>query len=239
MEESRITRFVETVVAQGTRKNPQKTGYFHSRIVAVTLNRVVPRRNIIAIQMKQSMKKQPLAAARLMLALATLLICSPTTHAQNADTNTNVAEPASLLDKMLGKWVMTGTIAGQDVTHDVTVDRILNRQYIRIHEISRELDADGEPAYEAWIHIAWDKEKAEYAVMWLDNTATTNFAEEGVGHGKPDGDKIPFVWKSSDGSGIHNTFAYNGKNDTWTWAIDNVDESQKRSQFARLTLNSK
>lgn len=94
----------------------------------------------------------------------------------------------SVLDKLEGEWVMTGTVANEKVTHDVYVDRILKRQYVRIHELSREKDADGEPAYEAWIHIAWDKEKAEYVVMWLDNTATTNFAPEGVGHGKPDGD---------------------------------------------------
>jgi hypothetical protein len=143
---------------------------------------------------------------------------------------------ASVLDKLEGEWVMTGTIGNEDVTHDVYVDRILKRQYVRIHELSREKDADGEPAYEAWIHIAWDKENAEYVVMWLDNTATTNFAPEGVGHGKPEVDQIPFVWKSADGSGIHNTFKYDRASETWTWAIDNVDKSKKTSPFARLTL---
>ena len=148
-------------------------------------------------------------------------------------------KPDSVLDKLEGKWVMTGTIGKEKVTHDVSVDRILNRQYIRIHELSREKDADGGAAYEAWIHIAWDKAKAEYVVMWLDNTATTNFAPEGVGHGKPDGDRIPFVWRSADGSGIHNTFKYDRSSKTWTWAIDNVDKSKKISPFARLTLKRK
>ena len=99
---------------------------------------------------------------------------------------------------------------------------ILKHQDLASRHIG-EKDADGELAYEAWIHIAWDKENAEYAVMWLDNTGTTNFAAEGVGHGKPDGDRIPFVWKSADGSGIHNTFAYDrgaipglGPLTTWT-----------------------
>ncbi|MBL8855873.1 MAG: hypothetical protein JNK57_18030 [Planctomycetaceae bacterium] len=143
------------------------------------------------------------------------------------------------MDKMSGEWVMTGTIDEKEVTHDVNVDCILNRQYLRIHEVSREKDADGQPEYEAWIHIAWDKENAEYVVMWLDNTATTNFSPEGVGHGKPDGDRIPFVWKSADGSGIHNTFKYDRASETWTWEIDNVDKSEKVSPFARLTLKRK
>ncbi len=143
---------------------------------------------------------------------------------------------AALMDKLTGDWVMTGTIGKQAVTHDVHVDWILKRQYIRIHDVSRERDADGELAYEAWIHIVWDKENAEYAVMWLDNTGTTNFAAEGVGHGKPKGDRIPFVWKNADGSGIHNTFAYDRASDTWSWTIDNVDKSGKPSPFARVTL---
>jgi hypothetical protein len=141
-----------------------------------------------------------------------------------------------LLDKMIGKWVMTGTVDNEKVTHDVQVDRILKGQYLRIHEIAREQDAEGDPAYEAWIHIAWDQANAEYVVMWLDNTAVTNFSPEGVGHGKPEGDRINFKWKMADGSGIQNTFAYKPASDQWFWRIDNVDVAEKKSPFARLAL---
>ena len=109
--------------------------------------------------------------------------------------------PESRMERMTGEWVMTGTIDNAAVTHDVHVDRILNRGYVRIHEVARERDAAGAPEYEAWIHIAWDKANAEYVIMWLDNTGMTNFSPDGVGHGKPDGDRIPFIWRSADGSG--------------------------------------
>lgn len=141
-----------------------------------------------------------------------------------------------LLDHLVGDWVMTGTIGSERITHDVRVDRILGDRYVRLHELARDTTPDGEPAYEAWIHIAWDSANAEYVVMWLDNTGTTNFAEEGVGHGRPDGDAIPFVWRSTDGSGIRNTFAYERATDTWTWRIDNVSASQALTPFARVTL---
>ncbi len=182
--------------------------------------------------------------ARLYLLFFFSFIAVPTASiayfSHSVRTQDSVApKPDSLLDKLEGEWVMTGTVAEEEVTHDVYVDRILKRQYVRIHELSREKDADGEPAYEAWIHIAWDNEKSEYVVMWLDNTATTNFAPEGVGHGKPDGDRIPFIWKSADGTGIHNTFKYDRSTETWTWDIDNVDKSLKASPFARLTLKRK
>jgi hypothetical protein len=147
--------------------------------------------------------------------------------------------PESLMERMTGEWVMKGTIDNAEVTHDVNVDRILARQYVRIHEVSRERDAAGAPAYEAWIHIAWDKENEEFVVMWLDNTGVTNFSPAGVGHGKPDGEKIPFIWRLADGSGIHNTLAYERASDTWSWMIDNLDKSGKVSPFARVTLTRK
>lgn len=159
----------------------------------------------------------------------------PSAQAQIVATST----PDSLLDRMTGEWVMTGTIAAEQVVHDVRVEWILNRRYIRIHEISRDKDAGGMPAYEAWIHIAWDGDNAEYVVMWLDNTGTTNFAAEGVGHGTPDGDRIPFQWRSADGSGIRNTFAYDRARDAWSWTIDNVDKAGSPSPFARVTLRRK
>lgn len=153
--------------------------------------------------------------------------------------STKATAPDALLDKLIGQWVMTGTIGKQEVTHDVDVDKILKRQYVRIHEVSRDKDAHGEPTYEAWIHVVWDEENGEYAIMWLDNTAATNFAAEGVGHGKPEGDRIPFVWKSADKTGIRNTFAFDRTNDTWSWTIDNVDEQGKLSSFAKVSLKKK
>ena len=147
--------------------------------------------------------------------------------------------PEFLMEKMTGKWIMRGTINDEKVIHDVDVDRILNRQYVRIHEVSREKDASGKPAYEAWIHIAWDKANEEFVVMWLDNTGVTNFSPDGVGHGKPEGDRVPLIWILADGSGIHNTFACARASKTWSWKIDNVDKSGKSSPFGRVTLKRK
>lgn len=158
---------------------------------------------------------------------------------QESKKHAESATPEFLMEKMTGKWIMQGTINDDKVTHDVSVDRILNRQYVRIHEVSREKDASGNPEYEAWIHIAWDKANEEFVVMWLDNTGITNFSPDGVGHGKPEGDRIPFIWKLADGSGIHNTFEYERASNTWSWKIDNLDKSGKSSPFGRVTLKRK
>ncbi|MFZ4083578.1 MAG: hypothetical protein ACOYKN_20285, partial [Pirellula sp.] len=108
---------------------------------------------------------------------------------QESKKSSTKPAPEFLMERMTGRWIMRGTINDEKVTHDVAVDRILNRGYVRIHEVSREKDASGKPAYEAWIHIAWDKANEEFVVMWLDNTAVTNFSSDGVGHGKPKGDR--------------------------------------------------
>ena len=170
--------------------------------------------------------------------LITLVFTCLVVPAAVAQRHTSSA-PEELLDRMTGHWVMTGTIGKKPTTHDVDVDWVLKREYIRIHEVSRDKDASGGIVYEAWIYIVWDAKKSEYAVMWLDNTAATNFAPEGIGHAKPEGDRIPFIFKDADGSGIHTIFAYDRAKDTWSWTIDNLDQSGKSSSFAKLTLTRK
>jgi hypothetical protein len=171
-----------------------------------------------------------------LVAVAIAALIAPTARAQGA-TAAEAAE--ALLDKMTGHWLLTGTIGQQQTTHDVDVDWILNREYIRIHEVSREWNARGGPAYEAWIHIAWDVKKSEYAVLWLDNTAVFTFAADGIGHAKPDGDRIPMRFTDPDGGGIHTTFSYERTTDTWSWTIDNVDKTARVSSFAKVTLTRK
>jgi hypothetical protein len=168
--------------------------------------------------------------------VAIAALVAPTARAQRAEA---VAAPAALLDKMIGHWILTGTIGKQQTTHDVDVDWILNREYIRIHEVSREMKTAGGPEYEAWIHIAWDAKKSEYAVLWLDNTAVFTFAADGIGHAKPDGDRIPMLFTDPDGGGIHTTFSYGRTMDTWSWTIDNVDKTGRVSSFAKMTLTRK
>jgi len=55
-----------------------------------------------------------------------------------------------------------------------------------------------------------------------------------VGHGKPAGDQILFVFTDPAG-GVHTTFAYDRAKDAWTWTIDNENKGTL-TPFARLTL---
>ena len=174
-------------------------------------------------------------ARLLLVALAFAFLAAPVALAQNQPTGA----PEALLDRMTGHWVMTGIIRKTPTTHDVDVEWVLKREYIRIHELSRDKGAGGGIGYEAWVYLVWDAKNGEYAVMWLDNTVATNFAAEGIGHAKPDGDRIPFIFKDADGSGIHTIFTYDRAKDAWSWTIDNVDKAGQSSPFASLSLTRK
>jgi len=140
----------------------------------------------------------------------------------------------ALLDKMTGHWVMRGTIGKQQTTHDVDAKWVLNDEYVQIHEVSRDKDATGKPTYEALIHVVWDAKAHEFACLWLDTTAIANFPPNGVGHAKPDGDAMTFIFTDPAG-GDHTTFAYDRTKDSWTWSIDSENKGAL-SPFARLTL---
>src|SRR5262245_18610809 len=51
------------------------------------------------------------------------------------------------LGRLVGDWVLQGKVAGKDTTHDVEAEWVLNHLYVRLHEVSREKDAKGRPAY--------------------------------------------------------------------------------------------
>jgi len=146
--------------------------------------------------------------------------------------------PETLLDHMIGSWILRGNVEGRETTHDVTAEWILGHEYVQIHEVSREKDAQGRPQYEAVILIERNPKSGEYACQWLDSTGGGALFTQVIGHGERDGDKIPFLFKMNDGSLFHNTFVYNSAGDTWQWILDG-EEKGKLKPFARLELKKK
>jgi hypothetical protein len=141
----------------------------------------------------------------------------------------------SLLDRFAGCWVLSGEIEGQQTTHDVTAEWVLVHHYLRIHEVSRERDAHGQPQYEAIITIGADGAPGRSACLWLDSTASGGLMDPPIGHARRAGDEIPFVFVLPDSSTFHTTFAYERASDTWRWNMDAVKKGETRS-FARLRM---
>src|SRR5574338_1255855 len=136
---------------------------------------------------------------------------------------------------MIGQWVLKGTIAGQETTHDIDVKRVLGGQYIQIKETSREKDEEGNPQYDALVYICWQEPKKEYFCLWLDNTSNEGITNGVTGHAQPNGDKIEFLFEFSKEIKFHTTFLYDGDADTWQWLM-NEDEKGTLKPFAQVSL---
>lgn len=172
------------------------------------------------------MKK--LLAGCLLLALAG--VCCPASGEEGFQD--------SLLDRMIGQWVLQGTIAGKQTTHDITADWVLNHEYIRFQETSREKDGQGRAAYDAIVFLGWDQKSSQYACLWLDTTSGAGLASGVIGRGTRHGNEITFLFKGDDGSNFHTVFAYDPTADTWQWRMDG-EEQGKLQPFARVTLKKK
>jgi hypothetical protein len=161
--------------------------------------------------------------------LALVLLCAP------ASVFGQALHPDSLFPRLIGHWVLRGTIARKQTVHDVTFEWLLGREYVQMHEVSRERAPNGTLAYEAVVLFGRDPATGEYASMWLDNTAAAAFPPEGTGHGSVVGDSIPFLFRYTATTSFHTTFVYDRSKDSWQWHMDN-DSSGVRRPFARVTL---
>ena len=141
-----------------------------------------------------------------------------------------------LLDHLAGKWLLQGTIAGQNITHDVNAEWVLEHHYLAIHEVSREKNSKGEPQYEATIYIAWNEPTKEYACVWLD--VYGGLATESIGVASPNENDLLFVFKNEKSEvTFKNDFVYDPKSKTWEWRMDNIANGIAKP-FARVKLTS-
>jgi hypothetical protein len=159
--------------------------------------------------------------------------CALAAPAQNQSS-----DPLQLLDHLAGNWVLTGTIAGKQTTHDVQAHWLLRREYLEIHEVSRDKDAHGEPAYEAFVLVSWDPKANQYACLWMDSTAGGALTSPVTCRAVPAPDSIPFLFTLSPSESLHTTFRYRNATDKWQWTIDD-EKDGKTERFADVELARK
>ena len=158
--------------------------------------------------------------------------------ALSAPAQSQSPEPLKLLDHLVGDWVLTGSIAGKQATHEVQARWVLRHEYLELHEVSREKEQNGDPAYEAIVLFSWDPKTNQYSCLWMDSTAGGALTSQVTCRATPSGNSIPFVLTISSSESIHTTFTYRGGSDTWQWLIDN-EAKGKTDRFANLELSRK
>ncbi len=165
---------------------------------------------------------------RTIAAFAFLLIVSAVAFAQQPQPTFQ----DELIDHFQGNWVLQGTIAGKQTTHDISNSWVLGHQFLLIRETSREKKANGQPEYEAMVYVGWDQPTNRYLAIWLD--VWGGFSKATVGYAPKTGDEIRFLFNDGK-SDFHTTFIYDRKADTWEWRMDSEDNG-KLVPFARVKL---
>jgi hypothetical protein len=170
--------------------------------------------------------------SRVVLVAALVAACALPAGAQRPSPR-----PDTLLERMAGSWVLSGTIDGQRTTHDVVAEWVLGREYLRLSEASRERTSAGGPAYEAIVFLGIDPVKPGLACLWLDNTGPTGLNGKGLAHADPSrGDSIAFVFFPGSATEFHTAFVYERAVDRWQWHMDGMGKDGKAQPFARLTM---
>ncbi len=137
-----------------------------------------------------------------------------------------------LLDRMIGRWVLSGVIAGQNTVHDVDASWVLQGNYVRITETSRERDTSGRPAYEAIVYVGWTGER--YVCFWFDNTEVASVPITCSARAAPD--LIALEFRDQSGTlTFTNMFAYRRADDSWEWRMANLREGHP-IPFGTVTL---
>lgn len=142
-----------------------------------------------------------------------------------------------LLDKLVGRWKVTGTIAGQAIEHRCDAEWVLNHQFLRVHFLDVTRGVQGragemrDPRYEAEVFIGYDYMSERYVAHWLD-TFGGRFSEVlGYGARQNRNRSIRFIFEGGSGP-LHNTFTWNKDDATWTMLIRQKDSKGRWQTFA-------
>jgi hypothetical protein len=142
---------------------------------------------------------------------------------------------SALLDRLTGSWVLRGVVAGSKTIHDIQAEWVLNHQYVRFQETSREKNAQGQPLYAADVYFGWNEAKHEYACIWLDING--GITTQIIGHGKPGApNDLVLLFDEGDSSFFHTVFSYDEADRTWQMRMDE-EKDGKLNPFARAKLS--
>jgi hypothetical protein len=140
-----------------------------------------------------------------------------------------VASMDSLLSRMEGQWLMTGTVRGKPAAYRLDVQRVLRGRFIELHMVDM-----GQPsAYEARVFVGVDSAKAQYIAHWLDNSGAGYSIPHATGQAR--GDTIHVVFPYPEGA-FSDTFVYDPAADAWHFRLDAADGHGGWSVFAEYRL---
>ena len=121
---------------------------------------------------------------------------------------------ADLLNKLVGRWDLTGQMGQTPLQQRVECHWVLGGLFVQLHFISVLPPPKGNTPYEALYHIGYNEHQGIYVLHLLDTFGVGTSCIVGIG--KREGDSIPFVFEYEDGP-FTNRLSWDAGTETWTF----------------------
>jgi hypothetical protein len=121
-----------------------------------------------------------------------------------------------LLDRFVGKWEVGAVVYGQKFTLDREADWVLNHQYLRVHEKSREVIPWLKAPFERLVFIGYNHRSKRYVVQEMTvHGADVPFEPEGFAYGSRTGDELTMDIKNGAEVAIRGRWTWDRASSTW------------------------
>jgi len=121
-----------------------------------------------------------------------------------------------LLDHLVGKWDVSATVYGQKFTLDREAEWVMNHQYLRIYEKSREVIPWLKIPFERTIFIGYNHPKKRYLVYELTVHGGDGPIEpEGLSYGERTGNELKVVLTNGSDLVINQRFIWEPESGSW------------------------
>lgn len=182
--------------------------------------------------------------SKTVIAITLFLMLALCSVAQTAVDTTDKRFHDDLLEHLVGKWDVSATVYGQKFTLDREAEWVLNHQYLRIHEKSREVIPWLKTPFERTIFIGYNHLKKRYLVYELTVHGGDGPIEpEGFSYGERTGNELKVVLKLSPGVLIHQRFTWDAESGSWRFhgrgVIDGKEQEPHVDQRATRVKASK
>jgi hypothetical protein len=139
--------------------------------------------------------------------------------------------PAPLLERLTGRWTMTGTVRQEPVTYRLDAAWTLQRRFVELH--MRDV-RHTPPQYEARVFVGPDTAAGRVIAHWLDNFGAAYSVPPAAGAVR--GDTLVLDFPYPDGA-FHDVFAYDRAADAWTVTLDAADGHGGWARFAEYRVS--
>lgn len=134
----------------------------------------------------------------------------------------------NLLDRLVGRWRLTGHMGNVALSQNVTADWMLGGTFVVMYCRSTAPEDNPTAGYEAVYHLGFNRETHQFVMHLLDTTEVPTACV--VGLGRRDGHRIPFLFQYGD-TPFTNTFSWDAEQDRWTF-LQTYEEDGEAKVFA-------